>query len=127
MKSGYVSKEKSTYPLLSEKSSKKLKLLQYNEEFLVNKLSSMQDEANDKHIKKSTENILLENKNVFSARIGKLKNYQVSLMIDETVTPIVQKPRKIPFNLAEKAERKIEELLKADIIEIFPDDEPRTW
>ena len=46
-------------------------------------------------------------------------------MIDETVKPIVQKP--IPYNLMQKAEQKVEELLKLDIIERVPDNEVRTW
>ena len=38
-----------------------------------------------------------------------------------------KKPRRIPYNLMEKAEAKLEELIKQDIIEKFLDDEHRTW
>ena len=48
-------------------------------------------------------------------------------MIDQTVTPIVQKPRRIPVNLQDKAEEKVSQLLEQNIIEPFPDNEPRTW
>jgi hypothetical protein len=48
-------------------------------------------------------------------------------MTDETVTPAVQKPRRVPYNLAAKAEEKIAYLLNQDIIEKVPDDETRTW
>ena len=48
-------------------------------------------------------------------------------MIDDTIKPVVQKPRRIPYNLMDKAEAKLETLLNQDIIEKFPDDEPRTW
>ncbi|CAB3982504.1 Hypothetical predicted protein [Paramuricea clavata] len=48
-------------------------------------------------------------------------------MTDETVTPVFQKPRHVPYNLAAKAEEKIAYLLNQDIIEKVPDDETRTW
>ena len=48
-------------------------------------------------------------------------------MIDPSVQPVVQKQRRIPLNLSEKAENKIKDLLSQDIIESVPDDEPRTW
>ena len=38
----YVSKEKSQHPLLSEKSSQNLKLITYNEEFMVNRVRMME-------------------------------------------------------------------------------------
>ena len=47
-------------------------------------------------------------------------------MIDR-VQPVVQKQRRIPLNLSEKAENKIQDLLSQDIIESVPHDEPRTW
>ena len=48
-------------------------------------------------------------------------------MVDKTVTPVVQKSRRIPINLAEPAEKKVEQLMGEDIIERYPDNEPRTW
>ena len=48
-------------------------------------------------------------------------------MIDRSVQPVVQKQRRIPLNLSEKAENKIKDLLSQDIIERVPDDEPCTW
>ena len=48
-------------------------------------------------------------------------------MIDLTVQLVVQKQRQIPLNLSEKAENKIKDFLSQDIIEIVPNDEPRTW
>ena len=48
-------------------------------------------------------------------------------MTDRTMTPIVQKSRRIPVNLIDKAEDKVKELLEQDIIERFSDNEPRTW
>ncbi|KAK3085057.1 hypothetical protein FSP39_023610 [Pinctada imbricata] len=49
--------------------------------------------------------------------IGKLKNRQVKIHIDESVPPVAQKTRKTPFHLRDKVEHEINELLKIDIIE----------
>ena len=46
---------------------------------------------------------------VFSG-IGKLSGYQLSLNIDPTITPVAQKPRKIPFSLKDKVIKKTDEL-----------------
>ena len=53
---------------------------------------------------------------VFSG-VGKLSDYQLKLHIDQHVTPVAQKPRRIPYPLKDKATRKINELLDLDIIE----------
>ena len=48
-------------------------------------------------------------------------------MINLTVQLVVQKQRRIPLNLSEKAENKIKDFQSKDIIEIVPNDEPHTW
>lgn len=48
-------------------------------------------------------------------------------MIDATVEPVVQKQRRVAFHLSDRAESKIKELLSQDIIERFPDNQPRSW
>ena len=49
--------------------------------------------------------------------VGKLKNYQESLHIDDSVKPIAQPVRRLPFGLWEKVDSKLDELLREDIIE----------
>ena len=61
---------------------------------------------------------------VFSG-IGKLKSKQVTLYVDPKVKPVAQPLRRIPFNLQEKVEKKIQELLDCDIIEEV--DGPTPW
>ena len=48
-------------------------------------------------------------------------------MINNEITPVVQKPRRIPYHLMTKSEEKIKELLVQEIIEKVPDNEHRTW
>ena len=53
---------------------------------------------------------------VFSG-LGKLKNYQLELNIDESVTPVAQPIRRIPFSRRQKVEEKLRELEDMDVIE----------
>ncbi len=49
--------------------------------------------------------------------VGMLKTKQICLYIDQTVQPVAQPLRRIPFNLRGPVEEKIKELLEIDIIE----------
>ncbi|CAB3978919.1 Hypothetical predicted protein [Paramuricea clavata] len=96
--------------------------------------STTRNSLSNKLMKKETlqkypnvREILEERSKVFSPNIGKAVGRQVTIMTDETVTPVVQKPRRVPYNLAAKTEEKIAYLLNQDIIEKVPDDETRTW
>ena len=57
--------------------------------------------------------------------VGKLSGYQLKLNTDRKITPIAQKPRRVPYALKEKVQQKIEELLDLDIIEKVSG--PTTW
>lgn len=49
--------------------------------------------------------------------IGKLKDTQDKINIDESVKPVAQKPRRVPFHLTDQVEQEIERLPDEDIIE----------
>ena len=49
--------------------------------------------------------------------VGKLKNYQESFHIDDSVKPIAQPVQRLPFGLREKVDSKLDELLREDTIE----------
>ena len=53
---------------------------------------------------------------VFSG-VGNLSGYQLKLHIDREVTPVAQKPRRVPYPLKDKVQQKIEELFHLDITE----------
>ena len=124
----HVTAESSSNPLLSESSARGLELVQYNENFLVqNVVQEPCRKPIDGIKRKEVPAIVKENCAVFTGDIGKSVARQVDIMIDENVTPVVQRQRKIPLNLMEKAEEKISQLLRQDIIERYPDNEPRSW
>ena len=49
--------------------------------------------------------------------LGKLKNFQLKLHVDESVTPVAQAMRRIPFSRKQKVVDKLEELETLDVIE----------
>ena len=56
---------------------------------------------------------------------GKIKDVQVKLHIDESVIPVAQKPRRIPFHIRKDVEDEIKSLQEQDIIEDV--DGPTPW
>ena len=57
--------------------------------------------------------------------IGKLDTHQVKLHVNQSVEPVAQPLRRIPFNLQGKVEQKLDELLEPDITELV--DGATTW
>ena len=57
--------------------------------------------------------------------VGKLKDYQLKLHIDPQLQPVAQPVRRTAFSLRGEIEKKLEELLQADIIEKV--DGPTPW
>ena len=131
----YVSKESSQYPLLSETSAQQLKLIKYNEEFLVKMViedkkrhtTASQRKGNEDDLRPIIKKIVQENDEVFTGKIGEYNGGQVQIIIDTSVNPVVQKSQPIPHNMSERAKRKVEQLLQQDIIEKVPENEARTW
>lgn len=58
-------------------------------------------------------------------KLEKLKGIQVKIPIDETVKPVAQNLRRVPYNLKSKVEEQINKLLEADIIEAV--EGPSEW
>ena len=54
-----------------------------------------------------------------------MNNFQLKILIDEHVTPVVQPIRRIPYHLREKLEKKLREREQYDIIEKV--DGPSRW
>ena len=85
-------------PILSLHTANELEVLK-----IVNAVSKTQD-VKDKH------------SDLFKG-IGKLKDFELELHIDESKPPIAQKLRQVPHHLREKIEAALDELLDLDIIE----------
>lgn len=62
------------------------------------------------------ESVLSRYPEVFEG-LGKLKDFQLKIPVDETVPPTIQKLRRVPYQLRDKVAGKLDELEKLDIIE----------
>ena len=59
--------------------------------------------------------------------LGKLKGKQIQLSIDQSVKPVAQQQRRVPFHLREKVEMEFKSLESQDIIEKVPESEHTDW
>lgn len=66
------------------------------------------------------EDLIKEYSCLFSG-LGKLKGTHVNFHIDESVTPVSQQPRRIPFHMRDKVEKELERLEQLDVIERVED------
>ena len=57
--------------------------------------------------------------------LGKLKDYKLKLHLDDSVTPVAQPIRRIPFSRRSKVIKKLEEIEKVDVIERV--NQPTSW
>ena len=49
--------------------------------------------------------------------LGKLKDFQLDIPIDQNVKPVAQPMRRVPFSMRDKLEQKLNELVDLDVIE----------
>jgi len=67
-------------------------------------------------VRAGADDIIQEYPKCFSG-LGKLKNFEVKIHIDESVKPVAQATRRIPLGLRGKLEDKLNELVEKDVIE----------
>ena len=95
-------------PLIGRKSATELGLLHIG---MVNSLSL--DQSNTQE---NTDSIVRSFEDRFKGT-GRLKDFQLDLHVDKSVTPVAQPLRQIPFKMKQHVEDKIDELERNDIIE----------
>ena len=59
--------------------------------------------------------------------LRKLKDYQGKLHVNTSVKPIIVPPRSTPYHLQERVQKLIDEMIKNDVIEEHPTNEPAQW
>ena len=77
--------------------------------------------------KEDIQSILTNYPENFQNKIGKHTSYQVKLHVDSSVKPIVTPPTPTPYHLVKRIERVIDEMLKNDVIEEHPTNQPAPW
>jgi len=59
--------------------------------------------------------------------IGKLRDHEVKLQVDESIKPVAEPPRRIPYHLRERVDEALKGMLENDVIEEQPNNVPTTW
>jgi len=102
-------------PLLGRDTASKLEIL-----FIGPKVNMIHSEKG----LNSKSDIMRKFPDVFSG-LGKLKDYQLKIHVDENVKPIAQPVRRLPFNIRKSVELKLKEFEELDVIERVH--EPSKW
>ena len=116
----YVVKAQNSGNLLCAETAQELNLISLH----VNKLSPIS--ANVKTTDPKLKKIVNKHASVFTG-IGKLKNQNVKLSIDESVLPKAQPQRRIPYHIRDKVTTALKDLESEDVIERVPDDVGTPW
>ena len=75
--------------------------------------------------KNNALNILLDRYKDRFTGLGQLKDVTVKIHVDDTVTPVVQKPRRLPILLQQQVDVEIDHLIKLNVLEQVT--KPPTW
>ena len=76
--------------------------------------------------KESFQEILMKYTDIFHG-VGKLKDHEVKLHTDDSIKPTAEPARTIPYFLEDKVKEVVDDMVRQDIIEEHPRDEPALW
>lgn len=102
--------------LLSCATSIELQLVSLNQQLSIASVSKRGPDYTTPGWVTTTADLDLKYPNLFKSGIGKVSDTKIKLTIDDTITPIAQKPRHTPYHLREKIEAKLDLLLKNEVI-----------
>ena len=111
----YVVNKKNIEPLISGPTAERLGIIKFNSDPLQ-KEQSIERIMVDKTSNEETDHWLKKYPKVFEG-IGTLKDHEVKLYLDQTIKPVAQPPRPVPFHLKKRLEEEINKMERADIIE----------
>ena len=92
----------------------------------LNKISESSSNAYPHTNDRKLNQILEKFEKVFNG-LGKLKGHQITVNIDDSVTPIAEPHHRIPYHLRMKVAEAIKQLEQDDIIEKAPDTQATPW
>ena len=111
-------------PILSGNASLQLGILQFNSKpDTFHPVLMIDSECKRKD---NVQDILAQYPENFQG-LGKLKNHQVRLHVDETIKPVCVPPRPLPYHLRDRAQKVIDEMIEQEVIEKHPPNEPAQW
>ena len=109
-------------PILSGNAALQLGIIQFNKSVDTFQPILMIKKENGENLQK----ILAEYPDNFNG-LGKLKDYKVKLHCNPEVKPVNVPAHPFPYHLQERAQAAIDEMIKQDVIEEHPHDQPAPW
>lgn len=100
-------------PIIGSRLAKRLNILRVGEGIASDAVAAVRDFSEDSMIRQ----MVIQMVGSTAAGAGKLRNFQLSLPLDKSVTPVAQGCRRIPFALRKPLLERTNKLLKYDIIE----------
>ena len=112
--------------LLGKSTAENLDILRVGPPKITHQTANIQAKPviSSKNVPESTKEIIQNHADTFQGT-GLLKDFQLKLHIDPSVTPVQQPIRRIPYHTRVKVEAELNRLLDADIIE--PVSGPTSW
>ena len=108
--------------LLSANTAQQLEVISLH----LNKISESSSNTSPHTNDRKVNQILEKFEKVFNG-LGKLKGHQITVNIDDSVTPVAEPHRRIPYHLRKKVAEAIKQLEQDDNIEIVPDTQATPW
>ena len=114
-------------PILSGAASVNLGIINFTQQPPICKPINMISSEIKKSDQELIQNIIAMKSEVFSHKLGKHKSYQVKLITDPGVKPVVAPPRATPYHLKYRINSVLQEMISNDVIEEHPVGEPTPW
>ena len=114
-------------PILSGSAAVNLGIINFTEQPGILKPINMISSELRRSDKELIQNIIAQKPEVFSGKIGKHKSYQVKLITDPSVKPVVSPPRATPYHLKERIDTALQRMISNDVIEPHPIGDPAPW
>ena len=109
-------------PILSDTTSQQLGIINFNSTPDSYEPIQMIDQHAEPASKQNLQDILTDFPENFTG-LGKLRNYQVKLYVDNSIKSIVTPPRSTPYHLEDRVQNLINEMITNDVIEEHPTNE----
>ena len=120
----YIVKRSNIEPLLSGKTAEDLGIIKFSPKTEKDNAQVQSTTKNKKNNSDKCKHYFTKYSSIFHG-VGTLKNYEVKLFVVESVRPVAEPPRPIPFHLKDRCDQELEKMEVEGIIE--PHTGPAPW
>ena len=114
-------------PILSGSAAVNLGIIHFTNRPTICKPINMINAELNKSDQERIQNVVARHSDVFRETLGKHKKYEVKLITDPGVKPVVSPPRATPYHLQDRLDSVLQSMINNDVIEEHPVGEPTPW